>query len=318
MRPRYPLVGVEVREDLIVVTRLVHRKGEYHLAGQGRVELPEGVFGVALKDRQIASPDALAKAIQTAMKLAGAEGVSRISLAVPDTLARVFLLEMQEVPRSAEQARELISWRIKKSVPFDLADARIAWQNLGQGEHGQAQLLVTVVPGTGLAEMEDLLDSIGIRAGLVELASLSAFNALRLAGLLETETLGDIAVLSATRAYFSLMILRGGRLIFFRAKNYHVQGGYQGEESLRVVGRELRSSLSYYEEHLLGEGIGKLYLRVVGIDPAAILEVATQAGCDTISAVSSGKLVAELRDDGAGEVVSELLPSIGLATRRES
>ena len=126
----------------------------------------------------------------------------------------------------------------------------------------------------------------------------------------------DTALLSATRNYFSLVILSGGRLVFYRAKNYHVQGGYQGEESLRVVGRELRTSLSYYEEHLLGRGLGLLRVRVVGIDPAGVMDVAREAGGGRLEPAALTQVVPELRE-AAAEEITELMPTLGLVLRRE-
>ncbi len=316
LRPRYPLVAVELREDAVIATRLAHRRGHYHLGGHGRKRLSEGVFLASASGVSCTAPDELASAIIDALRLAGAEKASRISVAIPDTAARAFLIDLQEIPPSAEQASEVIRWRLRKSLPFSLDDARLAWQELGRAEDGRVQLLVTVVPSEGLEVLEDLFVEMGLRVGLIDLATFGAFNALRLEGVLVPDESGDVALLTATSSYFSLMILRGERVIFYRAKNYHVRGGFQGDASLRVVGRELLSSLGYYEEHLLGEGLSRMHLRVVGIESALIARVAEEVGCEVVVPVKLERTIAELQGVGEDEL-SELLPTVGLALRRE-
>ncbi len=316
LRPRYPLVGVELRDDAVVATRLVRRKGRYHLAGHGRKELPAGVFTTDKMAPRVTDLPGLGEAVQTAMRLAGAEGVSQISLALPDTVARAFLLDFQDLPGGGEQAADMIRWRLKKSVPFDLGSARLSWQELGRGEDGRHQLLVAVVPREGLDTVEELLEGLGYRTGLIDLASFALHNALRLEGLLAGDTGQDFGLLAATPSYFSLLIQRGERLIFYRAKGYHVQGGFQGEESLRVVGRELRTSLSYYEEHLLGGGIERLYVHSVGVDAGGIRQVAEEAGCGRVLDAAAERVVPELGGLG-DEEQREILPTLGLALRRE-
>lgn len=316
LRPRYPLTAIEVREDAVLCMRAVRRKGQYHMGGSARIELPAGVFSTAMIKPQIGDLGELRKAVSEALTKAGAEGVTKVSLALPDTMARAFVLDFQEVPSRQDQVAELIRWRLKKSVPFDLSEARLSWQHVGKGEDGQEQLLIAVAPAEGLRVFEELFGAMGVRAGLIDLASLGTVNALRVDGRFAADDQLDTALLSATRNYFSLIIQSQGRLVFYRAKNYHVQGGYQGEESLRVVGRELRTSLSYYEEHLLGRGLGLLRVRVVGIEPQGVLDVAREAGCEVLEPAVMQSCIPELKD-APPEEVTEFMPTLGLVLRRE-
>ncbi len=322
LRPRYPLVGVELREDAVVVSRVKAQRDGYHLAGHARSSLPEGLFTSSMTSPRIKDAPVLVRTIGEALADAGAESSGRVSLALPDTTARVSLLDFQELPSSHEQISELVRWRLKKSVPFELEDSQISWEELGRAEDGRVQMLVAVAPSDGMRQIENLFEALGVRVGLVDLASFNVFNVLRLDGLFEEDggtpggTTRDLALLSATPTYFSLMITRGSRLIFYRAKSYHVRGGYRGGDSLRVVQRELRTTLSYYEEHLLGEGIGTLHVRVVGIEPDGLLETAKDLGCSDIRPVGIGRVIPEIGALSEEEAM-ELLPSVGLALRRE-
>lgn len=316
MRPKYPLTSVELREDAVVAVRLREKKG-YHLAGHGHHSLDPGAFNASLiSDGQIDAVQ-LGNAIGGALRMAGAENANNISLTIPDTAARAFMLDFQELPASTEQALNVIRWRLKKSVPFPLEDAQISWEELGRMEDGRVHLLVVVSPTERIQRIERVFEDLGIRVGLVDLASFDVFNALRLAGTFQETSNEDVGLISATPTYFSVMVLRGGRLIFYRSKNYHLHGSFQGEESLRVVGRELRTTLSYYEEHLLGEGIGRLYARIVGVDSGGMLDVVRQTPMGDAEPMNIASLLPEM--SGVSEdMSSELIPAIGVALRRES
>ncbi len=316
MQPRYPLVGIELRDDAVIAVSMQRKGGKLQLAGHARRALHPGVLQSGLMKLAVSDPRELARAVQDALKLAGAESTHKLSVAIPDTVARVFLVDLQELPPSQLQAVEVIRLRLKKSVPFRLEDTRMSWQVLGRMEDGRLQVLVCLAPESALRPVETVFAAAGLRAGLVDIASFDLFNALRAAKQLVPQQRGDAAIINATPSYFSFMILRNERLVFYRSKNYHVQGGFQGEESLRVVGRELRTSLSYYNEHLLGEGISLTVLRVSGLDSAALAAVARQAGCGETVEATLGDMVPGFSAVDT-ELAPDLLPALGLVLRRE-
>lgn len=315
LRPRYPFVGIEIREDAVVVARLAQRGRALHLAGSGSVPLAEGVFEASLLTPALADPSALAHAVQRALTMAGAESAGRVSLTLPDSIARVFLVDVKDLPSVHKQADEIVRWRIKKSVPFRLEDARISWQPLGTFEDGRVHVLVAVAIESTLRAVESVCEGLGLRVGLVDLASLDLLNAFRHAKALAGAERADIGVLNATPHYFTVMILRGERLIFYRTKPYHVQGGFRGEESLRVFGREVRTTLSYYEEHLLGSGLAEILVRASGVDPRGFVAEALAAGCREATLPDVRGLFAEMAAM-TDEQTAEALPAIGLAMRR--
>ncbi|GAB4226498.1 MAG: hypothetical protein Kow0062_28630 [Acidobacteriota bacterium] len=315
MRPRYPLVGVELRPDAVIAARVGRRKGAWHLEGTGRAALPDGTIETGPVGGELRDGEALVAAVREALAAAGAEGTTRISLAVPDALARMFVVDVRDLPAAHAQADEMIRFRIRKSIPFPLSEARLAWHNLGRFEDGHIHVLVAVAPEQGVGQIERTLEAAGLRTGLVDLASIELINALRLAGQLEAAGGGDLALINATTGSFSVAILRGERLIFFRSKAYHVQGGFRGDESLRVVGRELRTTMSYYEEHLLGEGLSEVLVRACGVPAEPLIELALEAGGREAAVPDASGLLPEL---GAFETdeIGELLPALGLALRR--
>jgi len=324
LRPHYPLVGMELRDDAVITVRVAYQRGAYRLGGYGHRGLADGVFRPGLMKTELADPAGLARAVVESLQLAGATGSPRLSLTLPDTVARVFVVDLDELPVSASQATEMIRWRIKKSLPFRAEEARLSWQSLGTSEDGRTQVLVAVAPEASLKPVEDLLAAAGLRVGLIEISTLSLLNALRAAfsprtapppGIDADPETGDVALINATPTFFSVSVLRDGKLLLYRSKPYHVNGVYQGEESLRVMGRELKSTLSYYDEHLLGRGVGATWVRTAGLDAAAVGGVVSDSGYGRVAAIDGASVLPELKGLPDG-TIPELLPAVGLALRR--
>jgi hypothetical protein len=72
-----------------------------------------------------------------------------------------------------------------------------------------------------------------------------------------------VALLNCAPTYFSLVIVREARVIFFRCKGHGVDAEAAGPVE-GLLAREVAGSLSYYEEKLSGRGIGALLVRSVG------------------------------------------------------
>jgi hypothetical protein len=279
--------------------------------------VPADVFNASLLAPTIGDPAGLSAAITDVMRLAGAESATRISLALPDIAARVFLVDLAELPVGRAQAEEVVRFRIKKSIPFRPEESRVSWDVVGRDDEGRVQVLVAVAPENAVRPLETLLQDLGLRCGLIDLSTFGVFNALRLDGQLDGGDGEDSAVLSATPSYFSVVLLRGGRLIFFRAKSYHAQGGFRGEESLNAVNRELRSTLGYYDEHLHGQGVKRTYVRVAGVPAEGLLELVESVGCGEVRRAALKTIVPELHR-ASPEDSAELLPAVGLALRRHA
>src|SRR5262249_2507732 len=98
----------------------------------------------------------------------------------------------------------------------------------------------------------------------------------------------DAALLNCTRNYFTLMIVRADRVVFFRCKTY--AGGEEDDPSgrLAVLGRELTSSLSYYAEKLSGGGVGTVFVRAVSPGLDEVVPVLERVGVPAVRAIDAG------------------------------
>ena len=314
--PRYPGVALEVRDAAVAGVRVGKVKGRLTLAAHQTRPLPPAVVGAKPFQPMLEDPARLESELRAVVEGLGPKVGGRVSLALPDSLARVVVVELPEQPRRESQAKEMIHWKVRRTIPFRLEDAVVSYQPLGPGKGGY-QVLAAVAHRRAVQQFETLLDEMGLRVGLVDLSSFSVYNGLRQAIAASVPAESDFAAINATEGYFTLMIFRGERPLFYRSKPYHVGGGFQGEESLRVVQRELRSSLSYYAEKLEGEGLARTFLRTAGIDHAALAGVLPTAGLGEVERADAQLGIDGLADLEADEA-DALLPALGLALGRRS
>jgi len=312
---RYPLTAFEIASNEITAVRLRRDRAGRRLLGYGVAPIGGATAAVSPAAAQKADYPGLKSALARAVESAGIRA-GKASLLLPDSLARVWLLQLPEVPRGAQQTLELIRWKIKRSVSFRVEDAVISYQVLSRPTgNDPAVLLVGLLQGPVVHSYERVFADAGFKIGLVDLCSFNLFNAYRSWIEKDGVTEGDFAVVNATDSYFTLMIFRGGNLIFYRCKTHQEGEGASPEERERTFRRELATSLSYYTEKLKGVRPAKTYARV--FDPAlpAWHETLETVGYGTVETIDPAKYVL-LPDEMDARTAAGLAPALGAATGR--
>lgn len=314
---QYPLTAFEIAANEVTAVRLRRERTGRRLLGYGVAPLGAAAQpspAAALKgDHHAGLKAALARAVESAGIRAG-----KASLLVPDSLARVWLLQVPEIPRSAQATLELIRWKIKRSVAFRIEDAAISWQVLSRPAGTEpAVLLVGLLQGPVVHGYEKVFTDAGFKIGLVDLCSFNLFNAYRPAIEKDGVTEADFAVLNATESYFTLMVFRRGNLIFYRCKTHAEGEGSLAEERERTFRRELATSLSYYTEKLKGVRPAKTYARVFDPALAAWRETLESLGFGAVETIDPAKFVM-LPDEMDARTAAGLAPALGAATGRSA
>jgi hypothetical protein len=158
-------------------------------------------------------------------------------------------VDFDSLPGSAEAAREMVGWKLKKLLPGVTADLEVIFTEMSPvGE--QKRLLVAAAPADTLRSIESAFGEKGVRVGSLAPASLALFEGL--APMLAGRSAGDYALIHRTPGSFIFVVARGDAPIFFRQRPSEAEE--EGHE------QELRLSLSYYIEKLKGEGLSALYV----------------------------------------------------------
>jgi Tfp pilus assembly PilM family ATPase len=259
LRPASPRVTLEIdRTELALARFKPNRRGRPLLETCRLQPLPEPGVPASLFDQEMPEAAKLAERLGQMFDRDGARP-GRVALLLPDSVAKISLLTLPERPPSRRQLEEAIRFKMRRAVPFRLTEAALSYQVL-TGGRGPVEILVALTRRAVVERFEQALGSLGCRLGLVDLCTPNVLNLCRAQVEAAARDGGDVALLNCTRTYFSLVLVRAGRLIFFRCKTLAAANGASPNGALA---REVASSLSYYEEKLGGQGLGTTLVRTV-------------------------------------------------------
>lgn len=313
LRPAYPPVALEIDQREAVLVRVKPRRKAKALLEAYQVRaLPEEEATSSIA-RAAGSQGELLKALRSLFESTGTRP-GRVSLILPDNLAKISIVTLPERPASRKQLLEVLRFKLRRSVPFKMEDATLAYQVLPGGAEG-LDVLVAVMLKSVVEQYEQPILAAGARPGLVELATSSVFNLLRGRMTQAANGAGDVALVNCVASYFTLVIARQGRPIFFRCKSFTPAAEEAAGNGM--IARELASSLSYYEEKLGGTGIAATYVRSTARPTEEIREILEKVGLARTEIVDAAAFV-EPRPGltlapGVGQ---RLAPALGAAAGR--
>jgi len=286
IRAAIPPLAVEVGTREVVLARVRRSRGKRALeAVEERPIVVPAVEGDG--DTPPAPTPASLEAAVRATFEASKTKPGKLTLVLPDSFAKVSIVTLPERPKSAKQLHEMVRFKLRRSIPFRVEDAAIAHQLLPD-TGPEPSILVAVMQRSIVSQYETMLAKAGCRPGMVGLATVQLINLYREA--LEQASGGqDAAFLNCTESYFSLVLVRDGKLIFFRCKAYPSAEDVEG--AAETMAREMASSLSYYEEKLAGRGIATAFVRTIGRPLEEIEALLERLGIARVEAIDLGRYV---------------------------
>lgn len=316
LRPKYPPVAVEIDRGQLTLVRVSPRRRSRPVLESFQIQgAPEHEVGTSIFKPNMGSLVDLTRQARELFERSGTKP-GKVSLVLPDNLAKVSIVTLPERPATRKHLRELLHFKLRRSVPFRLEEAAISSFAL-PGPGPELNLLVAVMLRSVVEQYEAAFEAAGATPGLVELCTPSVFNLARPAIAKAVASGTDAALLNCTRNYFTLMIMRADRVVFFRCKTY--AGGEEADPSgrLAVMARELTSSFSYYTEKLGGAGVQTVFVRAVSPGLDEVVPVLARIGVVSVCAIDA----AEAFDPTTGRrfepLEGQLLaPALGAAAGR--
>jgi type IV pilus assembly protein PilM len=208
-----------------------------------------------------------------------------VTVVVPDSAVRVFVLDFDTLPSRQDEALPVLRFRLRKSVPFDVEQAGISYQVLSEGSsrlETQWKVLAAIMPGPVLAEYESVVRAAGYEPGVVLPASLAALAAIESQEAVLTVNLSDRALTTSIVAANDILLYRTVELP-------PDPDAHKGE-----VQRAIAVAAAFFEDRLQVRPHRILYAGVLPVhefaelvdDPAlAVGEVVTRPGIGTASAM---------------------------------
>jgi type IV pilus assembly protein PilM len=201
--------------------------------------LPPGALVPGLDEPDkpnLRAPEAVASAIRSALSQV-APRTRSVTLVLPDTLVRVFVLDFDSMPAKASEAVSVVRFRLRKMVPFDVEPAGVSYQVLAQNE-SECKVLAAIVPGPILAEYEAAVRDAGYEPGAVLSSSLAALEA---ADATEGVLAANLSARSITTAVTS-----GQDLLLYRTLDLLPDPASRAAE----IERSIAVAAAYFEDKL--------------------------------------------------------------------
>ncbi|HLI04496.1 MAG TPA: hypothetical protein VKU93_09510, partial [Terracidiphilus sp.] len=114
-----PPAAVEVSPERVLAAARTGAAGEPAYAC---VTLPPGALTPGIEGTNVQEPGVVAAAIRAALDELSPRKRS-VTLVLPDTVVRVFVLDFDAFPAKAAEALQVLRFRLRKMVPFDVEHA---------------------------------------------------------------------------------------------------------------------------------------------------------------------------------------------------
>ena len=205
-----PEVAIEIACNRISAVRL-SRTGNVE---QFSIEpVAPGMIVPSAVDTNIIDPDGVKAAIfRACSRIRVAEEQAAVLL--PDPVIRAFVQHFDEFPRARQEAVPLLKWKLKKSVPFEMADSILSYVSQPSLKGG-FDIVTTIARLRVVREYEELVESVGMNAGVVSSSSLAALS------LLEGQS--PTLVARVSEQSLTTSILRDGALCGYRCTDLPVE-----------------------------------------------------------------------------------------------
>jgi type IV pilus assembly protein PilM len=186
-------------------------------------------------ETNIADPEGLRAALTRVCSAVQAKD-EHVALLLPDPVVRIFVQHFDEFPRKAEEAIPLLRWKLKKSLPFEMADTVLSYVQQPSREGG-ADIVTTIARLRVIREYEGLVESVGLNAGVVSSSSLAAL------ALLESKSPTLVARVSDRS--LTTAIIRSGALHGYRCTELPVRAT---EVSPQALFDEIYPLAAYFQD----------------------------------------------------------------------
>jgi type IV pilus assembly protein PilM len=238
-------LGVEINPSGVAFALLGGSSAAPVLERVASAPFAPGCLRVSLREENILDPRSFSDTVRNAHNLLLHSGM-RISVTLPDTVGRIMMLDVEGRFKSRHEALDIIRWKLKKNLPFDISDTHLDYQQLCVRENGDMGLMVALVSRAVISQYEELLMAEGFTPARIDFNSFNLYRAFenRLA------PQDDVTLITFYDSTLSIMVFADGILEFQRVKEL---SGSSGVDS-RVY-MEINSSLKVYRDRFPERGV---------------------------------------------------------------
>jgi hypothetical protein len=305
-----PDVAVEIDHTHVAAARLDRGGAAAVITAHAAEALPAGAVTPGLAALNVADVPAVAQAVRRVLAELGGPAPTRVALVVPDTVAKVSLLRLDNVPARPADLQEIVKWQVRKTAPFPMEQAVLSISPGALGADGASEFVVAVARADVIHQYEQACVMAGVHPGLVDLATFSVINSI-LAG--PTAPSGDWLLVHVTDNYLTLAVVRDRALLFFRNR---------GEEAEGTLADLIHQTAMYYEDRLHGRGFTRVLIaggaRLPGGADSVRRGLEERLGLGVEPVDPRGAAALQDRIGASPELLDVLAPLVGLLLRERT
>jgi len=237
-----PAALFEIQPDFVMGARLAGKANGDGQAQFGKLAvepLPPGALAASSAGPIILNESAVIKAFQSVVAAVG-NGQPRAGLLVPDGAVRVGVFPFDELPSGKREAATLVGWRMRESLPYPPAEARVSYQ-AAKPTAGGMEIAAVAARASVVAEFEALLDAVNRSADMLLPATMALLPLLPEQG----ETAHLLVHVYSAAATFA--VAHGERLRFWRTRDH---AGLELDEMFEQVAAEAARVVASAEDRL--------------------------------------------------------------------
>lgn len=299
-----PDVAVEIDRNHVAAARIAWRGAQAVITAHASEPLGPDMVVPGLASLNIPDVPAVAQVLTKVFTQLGGKP-ARVSLIVPDTVAKVSLLKLEKVPARSSDLREIVRWQMRKTAPFPIEQAALSISPGARGPDGGSEFVVALSRADVIQQYEQVCLMAGAHAGLVDLSTFGVLNSVLSANAVPS---GDWLLVHVTDTYLTLAVVRENALLFFRNR---------GEEE-GTIADLIHQTAMYYEDRLNGTGFARVLVAGAarlpdGADSVRRLEERLRVSVEAVD--PRGAAALQDRIGASPELLDVLSPLVGMLLR---
>ena len=173
----------------------------------------------------------------------------RLSLILPDTATRSFILEVENEGANQKELRDIIMFKIQKFAPISSEGTSLAFRKITTSLDNP-HYLALISSKTVTGSWERYFAQSGIHIGRIETASLAVLDQFNPV----VQQAGHCAFLRIGTSYFTVSIFHNGLLIFARTRFFNDYA-----EAPSAITRELKTLNLFVKDKMNFDGFQKVF-----------------------------------------------------------
>lgn len=164
---QFPLIAAGMDQTGLVLAKILSGQNKKIEAEVFFKPLPDGYYEPEFTRRNLADKNPFQETVAAGLRALKTDKTKRISLVLPDSVSRVFLLDFEDIPSKSSDLESLLKHKVKKILPFDPDSAALSYR-IAYKKTDMYAFLSGFMYRPVISQFEEYFEEIGINCGLID------------------------------------------------------------------------------------------------------------------------------------------------------